>query len=86
MLLGGGGRQRAELLKAVINRMNPGGVVVIPIANVEALAELRPLLDKASWSIHISQQQAYRGQPLADGTRFAPMNPVFILSGTKAQG
>ena len=86
VLLGGGGRQRAQLLEAVIDRMNPGGAVVIPMANVEALAELRPLLDNASWSIQISQQQAYRGQPLADGTRLAPMNPVFILSGTKAQG
>jgi len=86
VLLGGGGRQRAQLLQGVIDRMNKGGVVVIPMANVEALAELRPLLDNASWSIQISQHQAYRGQPLADGTRLAPMNPVFILSGTKAQG
>ena len=86
VLLGGGGRQRSQLLQAVIDRMNPGGVVVIPMANVEALAELQPLLDKASWSIQISQQQAYRGQPLADGTRLAPMNPVFILSGSKVQG
>ncbi|WP_114994096.1 precorrin-6y C5,15-methyltransferase (decarboxylating) subunit CbiE [Synechococcus sp. UW179A] len=85
VLLGGGGRQRAELLQAVIDRMNPGGVVVIPMANVEALAELRPILDNARWLIQISQQQAYRGQPLADGTRMAPMNPVLILSGTKSQ-
>ena len=86
VLLGGGGRQRAKLLQAVIDRMNPGGVVVVPMANVEAMAELRPLLDNASWSLQISQQQAYRGQPLADGTRLAPMNPVLILTGTKAQG
>lgn len=86
VLLGGGGRQRAQLLQAVIDRMNPGGVVVIPMANVEALAELRPLLDNARWSIQINQHQAYRGQPLADGTRLAPMNPVLILRGTKAQG
>jgi len=86
VLLGGGGRQRAQLLQAVIDRMNPGGVVVIPMANVEALAELRPLLDNAGWSIQINQHQAYRGQPLADGTRLAPMNPVLILRGTKAQG
>ena len=85
VLIGGGGRQRAELLQAVIERMNPGGVVVIPMANVEALAELRPLLENASWSILISQQQAYRGQPLADGTRLAPMNPVLILRGSNKE-
>ena len=66
--------------------MNPGGVVAIPMANVEALAELKPILDHASWTIQISQQQAYRGQPLADGTRLAPMNPVLILRGSKTKG
>ncbi len=86
VLLGGGGRQRSEHLQAVIDRMNPGGVVAIPMANVEALAELKPILDHASWAIQISQQQAYRGQPLADGTRLAPMNPVLILRGSKTKG
>ena len=85
VLLGGGGRQRAQLLQAVIDRMNPDGVVVIPMANIEALAELRPLLENAGWSIQISQQQACRGQPLAAGTRLSPMNPVLILRGSKAQ-
>ena len=85
VLLGGGGRQRAQLLQAVIDRMNPDGVVVIPMANIEALAELKPLLENAGWSIQISQQQACRGQPLAAGTRLSPMNPVLILRGSKAQ-
>jgi precorrin-6Y C5,15-methyltransferase (decarboxylating) len=65
--------------------MKPHGVVVIPMANVEALAELRPLLEHARWSIQISQQQAYRGQALADGTRLAPMNPVLILRGSNEE-
>ena len=85
VLLGGGGRQRAQLLQAVIDRMNPNGVVVIPLANVEALGQLRPLLDNAGWSVQINQQQAWRGQPLADGTRLSPMNPVLIVRGSKAK-
>ena len=85
VLLGGGGRQRAALLQVVIDRMKPHGVVVIPMANVEALAELRPLLEHARRAIQISQQQAYRGQALADGTRFAPMNPVLILRGSNEE-
>ncbi|CAK24133.1 bifunctional cobalt-precorrin-7 (C(5))-methyltransferase/cobalt-precorrin-6B (C(15))-methyltransferase [Synechococcus sp. CS-197] len=85
VLVGGGGRQRATLLKAVIDRLRPGGVVVIPLATLEALAELRPVLEQAELQLQISQQQAWRGQPLAEGTRLAPMNPVLILKGTKAQ-
>ncbi|MFL0729051.1 MAG: precorrin-6y C5,15-methyltransferase (decarboxylating) subunit CbiE [Prochlorococcus sp.] len=82
VLLGGGGRQRAELLQAVLQRLQPNGVVVIPLATVEALAELRPLLEASSCTVKVSQHQAWRGLPLADGTRMAPMNPVIILKGT----
>ncbi|HGY5541214.1 MAG TPA: precorrin-6Y C5,15-methyltransferase (decarboxylating) subunit CbiT, partial [Prochlorococcus sp.] len=82
VLLGGGGRQRAELLQAVLQRLQPNGVVVIPLATVEALAELRPLLEASSCTVKVSQHQSWRGLPLADGTRMAPMNPVMILKGT----
>lgn len=82
VLIGGGGKQRAALLNAVLERLNPGGVVVIPLATVEALAELRPLLEHSGCEVSVSQHQAWRGQPLSDGTRLAPMNPVLLLKGT----
>ena len=84
VLIGGGGKQRAALLNAVLQRLNPGGVVVIPLATVEALSELRPLLEQAGLKVQVSQHQAWRGQPLSDGTRLAPMNPVLLLKGTAA--
>ena len=83
VLLGGGGRQRSRLLSAVLDRLQPGGVVVIPLATIEALGELRPLFDQAGLMVRISQLQAWRGQPLGEGTRLMPMNPCIILSGTK---
>jgi precorrin-6B C5,15-methyltransferase / cobalt-precorrin-6B C5,C15-methyltransferase len=45
VLIGGGGRERAAVLAAVMQRLRPRGVVVIPLATLEALAELRPLLE-----------------------------------------
>ena len=83
VLLGGGGRQRQALLQAVIARMKPGGVVVIPMATLEAVAELRPLLSEAGWSVRMHQHQSWRGMPLAEGTRLSPMNPVLMLQGRK---
>lgn len=83
VLLGGGGRLRSRLLCAVLERLQPGGVVVIPLATIEALGELRPLLDQAGLTVGISQLQAWRGQPLGEGTRLMPMNPCIILVGTK---
>ena len=84
VVLGGGGRCRAALLIQVLTLLQPGGVVLIPLATLEALAELRPLLEQQGMAVQISQLQAWRGQPLSDGTRLAPMNPTLILKGTKS--
>lgn len=83
VLLGGGGKDRSALLTAVLGRLRPGGVVVIPLATIEALAELRPLLEGAGLAVRVSQHQSWRGAPLADGTRLAPLNPVLILQGRR---
>ena len=64
----------------------PGGVVVVPLATVEALAELRPALEQAGLRVAVSQLQAWRGAPLADGTRLSPLNPVLVLRGQRPSG
>jgi precorrin-6Y C5,15-methyltransferase (decarboxylating) len=79
VLIGGGGRDRREVLRAVLARLKPEGKVVIPLATVEALAELRAELDSAGLQVAVTQVQAWRGVPLADGTRLAPLKPVFVL-------
>ena len=84
VLIGGGGRGRAALLAAVLPRLRPGGVVVIPLATVEALAELRPVLERGQLEVSVGQHQAWRGAPLADGTRLAPLNPVLVLKGRRS--
>ena len=81
VLLGGGGRERAELLEFVLTRLNPRGVVVLPLATIEAIAECRPLMEAAGLTVGLSQVQTWRGVPLGDGTRLNPMNPTFILKG-----
>jgi len=32
--------------------------------------------------VSVSQIQAWRGAPLAEGTRLAPLNPVLVLKGS----
>ena len=83
VLLGGGGRQRNTLLQLVLERLEPTGTVVVPLATVESLSGVRRLLEDANMTVRISQLQAWRGQPLSDGTRLAPMNPILTVSGTK---
>lgn len=86
VLIGGGGQGRAAILSAVLERLRPGGLVVLPLATLEALAELRPLLEGAGLVVAVSQLQAWRGAPLAEGTRLAPLNPVLVLKGRRSAG
>ncbi len=86
VLIGGGGQGRAAILSAVLERLRPGGLVVLPLATLEALAELRPLLERAGLVVAVSQLQAWRGTPLAEGTRLAPLNPVLVLKGRRSAG
>ena len=67
----------------VLTLLQPGGVVLIPLATLEALAELRPMLEQQGMAVQISQLQAWRGQPLSDGTRLAPITPPLLLKRTK---
>jgi precorrin-6Y C5,15-methyltransferase (decarboxylating) len=58
--------------------------VVLPLATLEGLGELRTLLERAGLAVRISQLQVWRGAPLGDGTRLAPLNPVLVLVGQRA--
>ena len=83
VLVGGGGNRRDSLLQEVLQRLRPGGIVVVPLATLEALAAVRQALEQAGLEVSISQLQAWRGTPLGDGTRLMPLNPVLILRGRR---
>ena len=83
VVIGGGGPDRRAILQVVLERLRPAGVVVIPLATLEALAELRPLLEQGGLKVRVGQVQAWRGASLADGTRLAPLNPVLVLQGKR---
>ena len=81
IILGGGGIKRTEILKRVITNLKPNGIIVIPLSTLEALSELEKILKSSSFFLNIRSIQSYRGIALGNGTRLAPMNPIFILKG-----
>lgn len=84
VLLGGGGRSRDTLLQMVLQRLSPGGIVVVPLATLEALAAVRQAMEQSGLQVGINQLQAWRGTPLGDGTRLMPLNPVLVLRGRRS--
>tara|TARA_Y100001968_G_scaffold314548_1_gene340067 strand:- start:953 stop:2230 length:1278 start_codon:yes stop_codon:yes gene_type:complete len=83
VLLGGGGVNRAPILKKIIELLKPNGIVVIPLSTLQAVNEIEEVLSSTACNFKVSQHQAYRGIKLGEGTRLAPINPVFILKGKK---
>ncbi|WP_269623287.1 precorrin-6y C5,15-methyltransferase (decarboxylating) subunit CbiE [Prochlorococcus marinus] len=79
VILGGGSYKKIELLKKILRNLCPGGIIVIPLATIDNLEKIMSILRGAKCKLKISQHQNYRGVPLKQGTRFQPMNPVFII-------
>jgi precorrin-6Y C5,15-methyltransferase (decarboxylating) len=84
VLIGGAGRARRQVVQAVLPVLKPGGRIVVPLATLEGLAPLREQLEEARMEVAVSQLQAWRGVPLADGTRLAPLNPVLVVKAWRA--
>ncbi|MFN9645079.1 MAG: precorrin-6y C5,15-methyltransferase (decarboxylating) subunit CbiE [Cyanobacteriota bacterium] len=83
-LIGGAGRARQQVVEVVLGVLKPGGRIVVPLAALEGLAPLREQLEGAGMEVAVSQLQAWRGVPLADGTRLAPLNPVVVVKAWRA--
>ncbi len=79
VILGCGGPGRVLILKEIIKRIQPKGIIVIPLANIEALRELKEILISRHFQLEIRHHQSCRGMVFSDGTRLAPMNPVIII-------
>ncbi len=79
VILGGSGNQRNKLLIEILKKIKKGGIIVIPLTNAESIKETKEALKNHVQELKISQHQSYRGIQIANGTRFSPMNPVFII-------
>lgn len=80
IFIGGSGGNLSQILD-VCSRLAPGGVVVLALATLEHLnTALGWLKERSSWNYQLLQVQLSRSVPVAQLTRFAPLNPVTILT------
>ncbi len=82
VFVGGSGGEMAGILQQLDRALRPGGRVVLNLATLENLNEAITLLKSLNWSLEVTQVNLAQGQAIAGLTRLAPLNPVFIVSGT----
>lgn len=82
IFIGGSGGNLTQIL-AACSRLTPGGVLVLALATLEHLnTALNWLKEHENWHYQLLQVQLSRSVPVAQLTRFAPLNPVTILTAT----
>ena len=79
VVIGGGGVGKYILLEEVLKKLQPGGIIVIPLTTLESLQKIELVLKDNCCDYKVSQHQNYRGISIGNGTRLSPMNPVFIV-------
>lgn len=82
IFIGGSGGNLIQILEAC-SRLAPRGVLVLALATLEHLnTALAWLQASSSWNYQLLQVQLSRSVPIGQLTRFAPLNPVTIVSAT----
>jgi precorrin-6Y C5,15-methyltransferase (decarboxylating) len=84
IFMGGGAREPA-VLAAAMERLAPGGRLVVHAVLLETLESVRTRLAQAGWEHALIQLAASRSAALGGGTRLDALNPVFIVQANKPE-
>lgn len=84
IFIGGSGGNLSQILDTC-SSLAPGGVLVLALATLEHLNTASSWFnERGSWNYQLLQVQLSRSVPVGQLTRFAPLNPVTIVSATRS--
>lgn len=83
IFIGGSGGNLSQILDAC-SVLAPEGVLVLALATLEHLHTALDWLSSSRWNYQLLQVQLSRSVPIAQLTRFAPLNPVTIVRATRS--
>lgn len=86
VFVGGAGAMLTDVLRAVFDALRPGGRVVANFAQIESVAAWQAFARERGLEQEIAQVSIARGVPVANGTRLAPLNPVFVTRLRRGDG
>ena len=79
----GGGARDVQVLTTAMDRLKPGGRLVIHAILLETLETVRATLAASNWPHTITQMSGSMSDSVAGAVRLKPFNPVFIISADK---
>jgi precorrin-6Y C5,15-methyltransferase (decarboxylating) len=85
VFIGGSGGALPAILDCAMARLRPSGRLVINLASFEHLATATAYLQRAGWFTECTLVNIARSRPVLDVTRFAALNPVFVLTAHPAE-
>jgi precorrin-6Y C5,15-methyltransferase (decarboxylating) len=82
IFIGGSGGNLSSILGVCQDKLKDNGKIVLALATLENLQESINWFKTHNWAYNLLQIQISRSLPLANLTRFNPLNPVIILTAT----
>ena len=83
VFVGGSGGELAALITLILQRLKPGGWLVMNFVTFENIAAAIEALKASDAEWEITQMQCSRSKPILDMQRLAAENPVWIVSAQK---
>ena len=74
---------KISVIKFLSNLLRSGDIIVIPLITYESLEKIQSTLKEFHYETTLNLIQTFKGLSIADGTRFEPNNPVFIIKAKK---
>jgi precorrin-6Y C5,15-methyltransferase (decarboxylating) len=83
IFIGGSGGNLSQILDACSAKIAPKGLIVLALATVEHLNTALGWMRDRDWDYQLLQVQLSRSVPVGHLTRFAPLNPVTVVTATR---
>lgn len=86
IFIGGGGRDLEITIGYAMQRLRPGGIIVVNVVLLDSLSAAIAVMEKAGTAVEVVQMQVSRDKPMPWSRRFEAENPVWIVRGSKKVG
>jgi precorrin-6Y C5,15-methyltransferase (decarboxylating) len=80
IVIGGGISRSPDLVPRALERLRPGGKILILCTLLSTLQQAREQLAKAGLEADVQQISISRSRPVGTDNRLEPLNPVFLVS------